>query len=95
MSNLRDKTYREKMKTCSHLLPDPGGEVVRECLEYIEELVEKLAIPQYRSIEDKIATVRVALSQTAISALSDREIGRQCAVSHTFVGKVRRSMEKE
>ncbi len=27
-----------KMRTCSHLLPDPGGEVVRECLDEIERL---------------------------------------------------------
>lgn len=26
----------QKMKACSHLLPDPGGEVVRECLGEIE-----------------------------------------------------------
>jgi len=25
-----------KMRTCSHLLPDPGGEVVRELLDEVE-----------------------------------------------------------
>lgn len=28
----------EKMRTASHLLPAPGGEVVRECLDEIEHL---------------------------------------------------------
>ena len=28
----------ERMRMCSHLLPDPGGEVVRECLDEIERL---------------------------------------------------------
>jgi len=31
-----------KMRLCSHLLPDPGGEVVRECLDEIERLGEEL-----------------------------------------------------
>lgn len=28
----------KKMRACSPLLPDPGGEVVRECLDEIERL---------------------------------------------------------
>lgn len=28
----------KKFRTCSHLLPDPGGEVVREVLDEIERL---------------------------------------------------------
>jgi len=28
----------KKMRTCSVMLPDPGGEVVRECLDEIERL---------------------------------------------------------
>lgn len=32
-----------KMRTCSHLLPDPGGEVVRECLDEIE-LLRKICV---------------------------------------------------
>jgi len=32
----------KKMRICSHLLPDPGGEVVRECLDEIERLREVL-----------------------------------------------------
>lgn len=28
----------KKMRACSALLPDPGGEVVRECLDEIERL---------------------------------------------------------
>lgn len=27
-----------KMNKCSHLLPDPGGEVVRQCLDEIRRL---------------------------------------------------------
>lgn len=30
----------EKMRASSYLLPDPGGEVVRECLDEIELLTE-------------------------------------------------------
>jgi len=33
-----DKTTRDKMRMASHLLPDPGGEVVRECLDEIDRL---------------------------------------------------------
>jgi hypothetical protein len=33
----------KKMRKCSHLLPDPGGEVVRECLDEIERLRSALA----------------------------------------------------
>ena len=29
---------QKKMRACSVLLPDPGGEVVRECLDEIERL---------------------------------------------------------
>ncbi len=32
----------KKMRACSSLLPDPGGEVVRECLDEIERLREKV-----------------------------------------------------
>ena len=32
----------KKMRACSPLLPDPGGEVVRECLDEIERLREAL-----------------------------------------------------
>lgn len=28
----------QKMRRCSFLLPDPGGEAVRECVDRIEEL---------------------------------------------------------
>ena len=31
-----DKTKMNKIRTCSHLLPDPGGEVVRELLDEME-----------------------------------------------------------
>jgi len=33
----------KKMRACSPLLPDPGGEVVRECLDEIERLQAALA----------------------------------------------------
>ena len=33
-----DKEKINKMKTCSYLLPEPAGEVVRECLDEIERL---------------------------------------------------------
>lgn len=33
----------KKMRACSVLLPDPGGEVVRECLDEIERLRGVLA----------------------------------------------------
>lgn len=33
-----------KMRSCSYLLPDPGGEVVRECLTEIEQLRSALQL---------------------------------------------------
>jgi hypothetical protein len=38
-----NKEKRNRMRTCSHLLPPPGGEVVRECLDKIDRLDEGLA----------------------------------------------------
>jgi uncharacterized protein (UPF0335 family) len=35
---MMDKEKLNKMKTYSFLLPDPGGEVVRECIDKIEAL---------------------------------------------------------
>lgn len=32
----------KKMRTASHLLPDPGGEVVRELLDEVERLTKEL-----------------------------------------------------
>jgi hypothetical protein len=32
----------KRLKTCSYLLPDPGGEVIRQCLEEIDRLREKI-----------------------------------------------------
>ncbi len=34
----------KKIRTCSYLLPDPGGEVVRQCLDKIEELEKENAL---------------------------------------------------
>ena len=39
-----DAKKLNKMRICSHLLPDPGGEVARELIEEIESLRRKLAI---------------------------------------------------
>ena len=39
MSQLSD--YLRKMDTCSHLLPDPGGETVRSCIRAIRLLVDE------------------------------------------------------
>jgi hypothetical protein len=36
--NIMDKAHRDKMRTASLLLSDPGGEVVRECLDEINRL---------------------------------------------------------
>jgi hypothetical protein len=32
----------KKMRACSYLLPDPGGEVVRECLYEVERLTAEV-----------------------------------------------------
>jgi hypothetical protein len=37
-----DEDMINKMRKCSYLLPDPGGEVVRECLDEIERLRKAL-----------------------------------------------------
>ena len=39
MSALSD--HLRKMDACSHLLPDPGGEVVRQCVRAIRVLVDE------------------------------------------------------
>lgn len=41
-----------KMRQCSYLLPDPGGEVVRELLAHIEQLqADKAAVIQQAEIQ--------------------------------------------
>lgn len=42
-----------------------------------------------RSIEDKRNAVRILLNDDEWGQWSDREIARQCKVSHSFVGKIR------
>jgi hypothetical protein len=39
MSEITNERLK-KIRICSHLLPDPGGEVVRELLDEIERLKE-------------------------------------------------------
>lgn len=39
MTTLDD--HLRKMDTCSHLLPDPGGETVRSCIRAIRVLAEQ------------------------------------------------------
>lgn len=43
----RDK--RKKMRVCSHLLPPPGGEVVRECLDALDTMDRAL-----KTFDDKL-----------------------------------------
>lgn len=39
MTTLDD--HLRKMETCSHLLPEPGGEVARSCIRAIRVLVDE------------------------------------------------------
>lgn len=58
-----------KMRACSHLLPDPGGEVVRECLDEVERLRNALLTllnetddSEYMTAKDREQFARNALS---------------------------------
>jgi hypothetical protein len=48
-----------------------------------------------RSDEDKARAVVLALKNPDLGKGSDREIGKLCGVSHSFVGKMRASLGKE
>jgi len=51
----------KKMRAASHLLPDPGGEVVRECLDEIERLREQVRAREWQPIETAPRVPGVAL----------------------------------
>lgn len=42
MSTTDDATTLAKMKACSHLLPDPGGEALRDCIALAERLLARV-----------------------------------------------------
>lgn len=56
-----DAAKLKKMRVCSHLLPDPGGEVVRECLDEIERLMAELT--EFTTKEGPLNAERWTLDQ--------------------------------
>jgi len=58
-----------KMRTCSFLLPDPGGEVLREALGEIERLVAELEDLKKTKLRKTCIHVNIAGDCSAIQRL--------------------------
>lgn len=48
----------KRMRACSPLLPDPGGEVVCQCLDEIERLRAIIDVSPCRPIDEKLRRLR-------------------------------------
>ena len=59
MAEEMDLSKLKLMKKASYLLPDPGGEVVRDCLEEITSLKERL-----RETEERLRETEERLRKT-------------------------------
>jgi len=65
-----------KMRTCSHLLPDPGGEVVRELLDEVERLHAEISAikAMHNGYDPEARKVMPSLKEPASLADAMREL---------------------
>ena len=71
MTDLKfDEAGIEKMRRCSLLLPDPGGEVVRQCLDEIKRLRSALLVAAMET--DVLGDVDVPLLAYEIAVVAGR-----------------------
>jgi len=72
------------MRSCSHLLPDPGGEVVRECLDEIERL---------RSVLSSVELATQVASDVRDVVRASIPLGKACEIEIAdLVPSVRRTL---
>lgn len=78
----------KRMRICSYLLPDPGGEVVRECLDEIEKL--RKAPPEIATHPGAVTMQNLLNERTMKNLLDDLRLTRSDETLEDISEKIRK-----